>query len=71
MSGRVTRRLLAVLLLAANLTVAGITRQEAAAFYAPCSIPGHCHCFDDGSGEHCSHVMGGDEGCSGPGDCDE
>ena len=39
MSKRVTRRL-AVLLLAANLAMAGIMRQEAAAFYSPCSTGG-------------------------------
>lgn len=72
MSGRFTRRILAVVLVAANLAMAGIMRQEAAAFYSPCSDPGHCHCFDDGSGdEYCSHVMGGEKECKLPWDCNE
>lgn len=71
MSTRITRRL-AVLLLAANLAMAGIMHQEAAAFYAPCSQGGHCHCFDDGTGdEHCSHVMSNGCDCTSSADCDE
>ena len=60
--------LFAVLLLVANMAMVGLTRLEAEA-PGPCWIKGNCHCFDDGSGPHCSHVMGGDEGCRGPGTC--
>jgi hypothetical protein len=37
----------------------------------PCSTAGHCHCFDDGSGPYCSHVMGTEVECERTSDCKE
>ena len=61
--------LLAVLVIAANLVLAGIMYQDVEARDSPCSTPGHCHCVDVGFGPYCSHVLGSSVECTGPGTC--
>jgi hypothetical protein len=66
------RWLVATLLILANLAMAGSFYREARAQAvddSPCSEPGHCNCYDDGSGPFCSHVMGQNDPCTGPGSC--